>query len=74
MLVRGGRHGPPCCRPRLAARCGIVMVGADIGALNVLCYDHELSPLERRLRDALDEPLKVQGRSGAFSRLPSVYR
>ena len=37
------------------------LVGADIGALNVLCYDHELSPLERRLRDALDEPLTVQG-------------
>lgn len=37
------------------------LVGADIGPLNILCYDHEVSPLERRLRDVLDEPLTVQG-------------
>jgi hypothetical protein len=37
------------------------LVGADVGPLNVLCYDHELSPLERMLQGALDEPLAVHG-------------
>jgi hypothetical protein len=37
------------------------LVGADIGPLNILCYDHEVSPLERRLQEVLDEPLAVRG-------------
>jgi hypothetical protein len=37
------------------------ITGADIGPLNVLCYDHELEPLRRMLCDALDEPTTVGG-------------
>lgn len=32
------------------------LTGADIGALNVLCYEHELAPLQRSLSTALGEP------------------
>lgn len=32
------------------------MVGADIGTLNVLCYDHEVRTLAHALTTALDEP------------------
>jgi hypothetical protein len=31
------------------------LTGADIGALNVLCYEHELRPLQRSLMGALSE-------------------
>lgn len=37
------------------------MTGADAGPLSILCYDHELSPLERSLRAVLEEPLTLLG-------------
>jgi hypothetical protein len=37
------------------------MVGADVGPLSILCYDHEIGPLRRMLSDVLDEPTMVAG-------------
>lgn len=45
------------------------MTAADVGALSVLCYDHELGPLHRMLKVALNEPAAVGGPVGQL--LPS---
>ena len=37
------------------------MVGADVGPLSILCYDHEVGPLRRMLTDALVEPTTFDG-------------
>ncbi len=37
------------------------MVGADVGPLSIMCYDHEVGPLRRMLGDALNEPTIVRG-------------
>jgi hypothetical protein len=37
------------------------ITGADLGPLNVLCYDHEVAHLRRLLLDLLDEPEEAGG-------------
>jgi hypothetical protein len=37
------------------------VIGADVGPLSVLCYEHEIGPLRRILYDALEEPAAIGG-------------
>jgi hypothetical protein len=43
------------------ARLSHRIVSADVGPLNVLCYDHEIAGLRSTLRGSLDEPLSPLG-------------
>ncbi|MGH3408637.1 MAG: hypothetical protein ACRDRJ_40010, partial [Streptosporangiaceae bacterium] len=63
-LADASSWGPPRVT-MLAAPPAMVlrhrMVGADVGPLSILCYDHEVGPLRRMLTDAMDEPTAVGG-------------
>jgi hypothetical protein len=63
-LADAGSLGPPRATV-LASPPAMVLrhrlVGADVGPLSILCYDHEVGPLRRMLGDVLNEPTTVRG-------------